>query len=135
MSLLSFSHIFCFVIWPFSSFFIFFYFCKFRSLIPTCGGVIVFIILSSLGQCSNNEDHHTFIYLQLKITTQYLWHPGSEQLVYHALPAQRSCLLATHNILVQKTTALLMLANHSSYYNRWRGQAAHTVRLNNMYII
>ena len=25
-----------------------------------------------LGQCSNNEDHHTFIYLQLKITTQYL---------------------------------------------------------------
>ena len=23
-------------------------------------------------QCSNNDDHHTFIYLQLKITTQYL---------------------------------------------------------------
>ena len=37
-----------------------------RSLIPTCGGIIVSIILSSLGQCSNNEDHHTFIYLQLK---------------------------------------------------------------------
>ena len=25
--------------------------------------------------------------------------------------------------------------DHSLYYNRWRGQAAHTVRLNNMYII
>jgi hypothetical protein len=23
-----------------------------------------------MGQCSNNDDHHTFIYLQLKITTQ-----------------------------------------------------------------
>ena len=47
-------------------FFPFSFFCKVRSLIPTCGGIIVFIILSSLGQCSNNEDHHTFIYLQLK---------------------------------------------------------------------
>jgi len=70
LSLLSFSLIFLFglslfFIWP-SSFF------KVRSLIPTCGGIIVSIILSSLGQCSNNEDHHTFIYLQLKITTQYL---------------------------------------------------------------
>ena len=37
-----------------------------RSLIPTCGGIIAFIILSSLGQCSNNEDHHTFMDLQLK---------------------------------------------------------------------
>ena len=55
---------FIFFIWPF--------FCKVRSLIPTCGGIIVSIILSSPGQCSNNEDHHTFIYLQLKITTQYL---------------------------------------------------------------
>ena len=35
------------------------------SLIPTCGGIMVSIILSSLGQCSNNDDHHTFIYLQL----------------------------------------------------------------------
>jgi hypothetical protein len=26
---------------------------------------------SSLGQCSNNDDHHTSIYLQLKITTRY----------------------------------------------------------------
>ena len=43
-----------------------------RSLISTCGGIIVSIILSSLGQCSNNDDHHTFIYLQLKITTRYL---------------------------------------------------------------
>ena len=37
---------------------------------------------------------------------QPLWHPGSERPVYPALPAQRSCLLATHNILVQKTTAI-----------------------------
>ena len=36
-----------------------------RSLIPTYGGIIVSIILSSLGQCSNNDDHHTSIYLQL----------------------------------------------------------------------
>src|SRR3954462_5979740 len=36
-----------------------------RSLIPTCGGIIVSIILSSLGQCSKNDDHHTFIFLQL----------------------------------------------------------------------
>ena len=55
-----------------------------------------------------------------------LWHPGSEQPVYLALPAQRPCLLATHNILVQKTTALLMLADRSLYYNRCRGQAART---------
>ena len=41
-------------------------------LIPTCGGIIVSIILSSLGQCSNNDDHHTFIYLQLNVTTRYL---------------------------------------------------------------
>ena len=64
-----------------------------------------------------------------------VWHPSSEQPVYHVLLVQRPCLLATHNILVQKTTALLMLADHSSYYNMWRGQAAHTVQLNNMYII
>ncbi len=62
-------------------------------------------------------------------------HPGSERPVYHALPSQRPCLLATHNILVQKTTALLMLTEQGSYYNELRGQAAHTVRLNNMYII
>jgi len=42
------------------------FFCKVRCLIPTCGGIIVFIILSSLGQCPNNEDHHTFMDLQLK---------------------------------------------------------------------
>ena len=52
-----------FFIWPFS---FSFSFCKVRSLIPTCGGIIIFIILSSLGQCSNNEDHHTFTDLQLK---------------------------------------------------------------------
>ena len=60
LSLLSFSLIFFFLA------FLFFSFCKVRILIPTCGGIIVFIILSSLGQCSNNEDHHTFMDLQLK---------------------------------------------------------------------
>ena len=48
------------------SFFSFFFFCKVRSLIPTCGGIIAFIILFSLGQCSNNEDQHTYMDLQLK---------------------------------------------------------------------
>ena len=57
-------------------FFGLFYFYKVRSLIPTCGGIIVFIILSSLGQCSNNEKHHTFYgfttqELQLKARTRY----------------------------------------------------------------
>ena len=70
---LFFSHFF---IWAFSLFLwpLFFpFFSSFiRSLIPTCGGIIVSIILSSLGQCSNNEYHHTLIYLQLKITTRYL---------------------------------------------------------------
>ena len=47
-------------------FFGLFYFYKVRSLIPTCGGIIVFILLSSLGQCSNNENHHTYMDLQLK---------------------------------------------------------------------
>ena len=58
---LFFSHFFYFLV----GFFGLFYFYKVWSLIPTCGGVIVFIILSSRGQCSSNEDHHTFIYLQL----------------------------------------------------------------------
>ena len=65
LSLLSFSLIFLFFLF---GHFLFFYglFFLVRSLIPTCGGIIVSIILSSLGQCSNNDDHHTFIYLQLK---------------------------------------------------------------------
>ena len=80
LSLLSFSLI-SFFIWAFSLFyglfsFSFFYLGFFglfylffvRSLIPTCGGIIVSFILSSLGQCSNNDDHHTFIFL----TTQQL---------------------------------------------------------------
>ena len=70
---LFFSHFF---VWAFSiflasflSFFLFFV----RSLIPTCGGIIVSIILSSLGQCSNNDDHHTFIFSYNSIiTTRYL---------------------------------------------------------------
>ncbi len=58
------------------------FFDKVQSLILTCGGIIVSIILSSLGQCSNNEDHHTFIYLKLKnynstLRTKYdsMWMP------------------------------------------------------------
>ena len=85
LSLLSFSLIFLFFyLGRFSSFrplFLFFIFFV-RSLIPTCGGIIVSIILSSLGQCSNNGDHHTFIYLQLKnynsiLRTKYdsMWMP------------------------------------------------------------
>ena len=68
LSLLSFSLIIVFV-WPSLASFIFH---KVRRPIPTSGGIIVSIILSSLGQCSNNDDHHTFIYLQLNITTRYL---------------------------------------------------------------
>ena len=84
---LFFSH-FIFLSFSFFSFFSFFFFglsfllaflffCKVWSLIPTCGGIIVFIILSSLGQCSNNEDHHTFMDLQLKARTRYdsIWMP------------------------------------------------------------
>ena len=78
LPLLSFLSFFCFFVWAFSflwplfSFFylgffgLFYLFIFVRSLIPTCGGIIVSIILSSLGQCSTNDDHHTFIYLQLK---------------------------------------------------------------------
>ena len=67
---------FIFFLWPsffgLSPFFLFFFsFCKVRSLMSTCGGIIAFIILSSLGQCSNNEDHHTFMDLQLKARTRY----------------------------------------------------------------
>ena len=72
----SFSSFFLSFLWPSLFFlfglslfflcFLFFSFCKVRSLIPTCGGIIVFIILSSLRQWSNNEDHHTFMDLQLK---------------------------------------------------------------------
>ena len=74
LSLLSISLIFIIILVGFFGlFFIWaslasFIFHKVRSLIPTCGGIIVSIILSSLGQCSNNEDHHTFIIL----TTQQL---------------------------------------------------------------
>jgi len=91
LSLLSFSLIFIFIFLSFLFFLffslsylfflfglsLFFSFCKVRSLIPTCGGIIVFIILSSLGQCSNNEDHHTFMDLQLKARTRYdsIWMP------------------------------------------------------------
>ena len=74
LPLLSFSLIFYFFIWAFSflwplfSFFslgffgLFYLFIFVWSLIPTCGGIIVSIIISSRGQCSSNDDHHTFIY-------------------------------------------------------------------------
>ena len=87
LSLLSFSLIFYLAFLFFYLSFLFFYSAFFniynvRRLIPTCGGIIVSIILSSLGQCSNNEDHHTFIYLQLKnynsiLRTKYdsIWMP------------------------------------------------------------
>ena len=104
LSLLTFSLIFYiyfyFFIWAFSflwplffiwaslasffylGFFGLFYLFFIRSLIPTYGGIIVSIILSSLGQCSNNDDHLTFIYLQLKnynsiLRTKYdsIWMP------------------------------------------------------------
>ena len=88
LSLLSFSLIFFFFWWAsLASFFIraslaSFIFHKVRRLILTCEGTIASIILSSLGQCSNNEDHHTFIYLQLKnynsiLRTKYdsIWMP------------------------------------------------------------
>ena len=90
LSLLSFSLIFLFgpFLWPLFSFFIwaslasFIYLFFVRSLIPTCGGIIVSISLSSLGQCSNNDDHHTFIFLttqqlQLDTRTKYdsIWMP------------------------------------------------------------
>ena len=66
LPLLSFSLFFCFFIFLFGPFSFLWPLFFVRSLIPTCGGIIVSIILSSLGQCSNNDDHHTFIYLQLK---------------------------------------------------------------------
>ena len=91
LSLLSFSLIFIFLFFfQWASLASLFYFGFFglsflffiRSLIPTCGVIIVSIILSSLGQCSKNDDHHTFIYLQLKnynsiLRTRYdsIWMP------------------------------------------------------------
>ena len=67
LSLLSFSLIFLGLLF-FMAFFLV------LSLIPTCGGIIVSIILSSLGQCSNNDDHHTFIYSRLdKADTWWLY--------------------------------------------------------------
>ena len=88
LPLLSFSLIFSVFFWAFSLsifyglFFFLFFLLFVQSLIPTCGGIIVSIILSSLGQCSNNDDHHTFIFLQLNnynsiLRTKYdsIWMP------------------------------------------------------------
>ena len=72
LSLISFSLIFlCGLLWPL--FFIWsslasFILHKVWRLIPTCEGIIASIILSSLGQCSNNDDRHTSFLL----TTQEL---------------------------------------------------------------
>ena len=83
LSLLSFSLIFLFgpFLFFYGLFFSLFLFFV-RSLILTYGGIIVSIILSSLGQCSNNDDHHTFIYLQpknynsiLRIKYDSMWTP------------------------------------------------------------
>ena len=49
----------------FGLFYYYYYYYFVWNLIPTYGGIIVSIILSPLGQCSNNDDHHTSIYLQL----------------------------------------------------------------------
>ena len=62
--------LFFFLVFSFPFFSIFFSFFV-RSLIPTCGGIIVSIILSSLWHAliMDNDDHHTSIYLQLNTTT------------------------------------------------------------------
>ena len=66
------------------------------SLIPTCGGITLSIILSSLGQCSNNDGHHTFIYLQLMnynsiLRTKYdsIWMPP---VVYRDNESRATCM-------------------------------------------
>ena len=40
---------------------------------------------------------------------EIFWHPGSEQPVYLALPAQISCPLAIHNNMVQKNNCFIDL--------------------------
>ena len=62
LPLLSFSLIFCFLFFGWDLFGLSFYFSS--GVSSRCGGITVSIMLSSLGQCSNNDDHHTFIYLQ-----------------------------------------------------------------------
>ena len=56
---------------PFSfSFFLFLFFVGLFGLYPFFGASLATFILI-MWQCSNNDDHHTFIYLQLNITTRY----------------------------------------------------------------
>ena len=57
--------------------FLFFFFFFVRSLIPTCGGIIVSIILSSLGHCSkmNNDDHHTSIHWCASVVNKKFFTP------------------------------------------------------------
>ena len=88
-----------FFIWAFSALFFMASFFV-RSLIPTCGGIIVSIILSSLGQCSNNDDHHTFIFLQLNnynsiLRTKYdsMWMPPA---VYRDMQWIKSDMYENH---------------------------------------
>ena len=47
---------------------------------------------------SNGVSERRYRTLLDMVRSMMLWHPGSERPVYHALPAQRPCLLATHNI-------------------------------------
>ena len=56
----------------FSHFFIFFYFFGTSPFFMAFLLLLLFLFIPHLGQCSNNDDHHTSIYLQLKIATQYL---------------------------------------------------------------
>src|SRR3954466_2293191 len=65
-----------------------------------------------------------------------LWHPGPERPVYLTLPAQRSCLLAMLNILIQKQPLHLWYKRVqqlqvTNYCEAWR----HGVCGNTMYII
>ena len=49
----------------FSLFFLFFCLASLASLFFSLAS-LAFLFFAHTGQCSNNEDHHTFIYLQLK---------------------------------------------------------------------
>ena len=66
-----------FSFWPFSffssfSFFFSFFFVKSEVSSRLLGESQSSSSFPHLGRCSNNEDHHTFINLQIKVTTQYL---------------------------------------------------------------
>ena len=105
-----------------------------RSLIPTCGGIIVSIILSSLGQCSNNDDHHTFIYLQLKnynsiLRTKYdsMWMPLA---VYRDVQWFKSDMYEIMNggfatNTMSTTWSCKQYDNDEACHNKWNGGKLH----------